>query len=62
MRMVVFAILVAAAGTAHAACPYNSNCLNNPYGAGSPYKADGLINPYSQNVSGINAYETDLAG
>jgi len=23
-----------------AACPYDSNCLNNPYGAGSPYKAD----------------------
>lgn len=32
-------------------CPYDSRCLNNPYGAGSPYKANGLMNPYSQNGS-----------
>lgn len=28
-------------------CPYDPNCLNNPYGAGNPYKSDGLMNPYS---------------
>ncbi len=27
---------------------YDSNSLSNPYGAGSPYKTDGLMNPYSQ--------------
>jgi hypothetical protein len=27
---------------------YSPNSLANPYGAGSPYKADGLMNPYSQ--------------
>lgn len=46
-------------------CPYGQNCLNNPYGAGSPYKADGLMNPYSQfgspqsNKSWTNPYATD---
>lgn len=37
--------------SAHTACPYDVNCLNNPYGAGSSYKADGLMNPYSANGS-----------
>jgi len=36
---------------ASAVCPYDANCLNNKYGAGSPYKSDGLMNPYSQNGS-----------
>lgn len=46
-------------------CPYAPNCLNNPYGAGSPYKADGLMNPYSRygsrysNQSWTNPYATD---
>ncbi len=50
---------------ASAACPYDSNCLNNPYGAGSPYKSNGLMNPYSQygspysNKSWNNPYATD---
>jgi hypothetical protein len=50
---------------AHAACPYDSDCLNNPYGAGNPYKADGLNNPYSpygspySNKSWRNPYATD---
>jgi hypothetical protein len=26
---------------------YDPNCLNNPHGADSPYKPDGLTNPYS---------------
>jgi len=44
---------------------YDPNCLSNPYGAGSPYKADGLMNPYSQNGSKFsnkswtNPYATD---
>jgi hypothetical protein len=48
-----------------AACPYDQNCLNNPYGAGSQYKADGLNNPNSQygspysNKSHTNPYATD---
>ena len=49
----------------YAACPYDANCLNNPYGAGSPYKSDGLNNPYSQygspysNKSWNNPHATD---
>jgi len=27
---------------------YDPNSLDNPYGAGSPYKSDGLMNPYSK--------------
>jgi hypothetical protein len=50
---------------AFAACPYDYNCIDNPYGAGSPYKPDGLMNPYSQygspysNKSWTNPYATD---
>lgn len=46
-------------------CPYDPRCLNNPYGAGSPYKADGLMNPYSRqgspysNDSHTNPYATN---
>lgn len=46
-------------------CPYDPQCLNNPYGAGSPYKADGLNNAYSpngnpySNKSPSNPYATD---
>lgn len=53
------------AGTANAACPYDYNCLNNPYGAGSPYAPNGLMNPYSQygspysNKSWTNPYATN---
>lgn len=44
---------------------YDPNSLANPYGAGSPYKADGLMNPYSQygsrysNNSWNNPYATN---
>lgn len=44
---------------------YNPDSLANPYGAGSPYKVDGLMNPYSQygspysNKSWRNPYATD---
>lgn len=47
------------------ACPYDADCLDNPYGAGSPYRSDGLMNPYSQygseysNKSWRNPYATD---
>ena len=50
---------------AQAVCPYDINCLNNPYGAGSPYKPDGLMNPYSKygspysNQSWTNPYATN---
>lgn len=44
---------------------YSPNSLSNPYGAGSPYKADGLMNPYSRygseysNESWKNPYATN---
>ena len=44
---------------------YAPNSLANPYGAGNPYKADGLMNPYSQygnqfsNKSWTNPYATN---
>jgi len=55
----------AAVQSAYAICPYDPDCLNNPYGAGSPYKPDGLMNPYSEygshysNKSWTNPYATD---
>src|SRR6266481_7151201 len=50
---------------AQAVCPYDYNCLNNPYGAGSPYAPNGMMNPYSQygspysNNSWTNPYATN---
>jgi hypothetical protein len=44
---------------------FDPNSLANPYGAGSPYKPDGLMNPYSQygspysSKSWRNPYATD---
>jgi hypothetical protein len=44
---------------------YDPNSVQNPYGAGSPYKADGLMNPYSEygskysDKSWNNPYATD---
>lgn len=49
----------------NAGCPYDADCLDNPYGAGSPYRSDGLMNPYSRygsqysNQSWTNPYATD---
>ena len=46
-------------------CPYDARCLNNPYGAGSAYKADGINDPYSQygsrysDKSANNPYATN---
>jgi hypothetical protein len=40
---------------AYAACPYDPNCINNPYGAGNPHKPDGLMNPYSKYGSPYNS-------
>lgn len=66
-KSLIYAALLMALlpGTAPAVCPYDPSCLDNPYGAGSPYKADGLMNPYSQygskysNRSWRNPYATD---
>ena len=61
--LVIAALLLSL--SAHAACPYDPACLDNPYGAGSPYKADGINNPYSQygsqfsNKSANNPLATD---
>ena len=55
----------ALAGQAFGVCPYDLNCINNPYGAGNPYKVDGLMNPYSlygspySNRSWTNPFATE---
>lgn len=66
LSVVVTATLLCAPVVASAqVCPYDSRCLNNPYGAGNPHKADGLMNPYSRygseysNQSWRNPYATD---
>lgn len=44
---------------------FDPNCIHNPYGAGNPYKKDGVNNPYSKqgspysNQSATNPYATD---
>lgn len=65
-QLIVAAVLtVGMPAISSAACPYDPNCLNNPYGAGSPYKSDGLNNPYSEygsrysNKSWNNPHATD---
>jgi hypothetical protein len=58
-------VLFATPSIVSAICPYDSNCIDNPYGAGNPYKSDGLMNPYSDqgskysNKSWANPYATD---
>src|SRR5713226_7359092 len=61
----IAAIWLGVSTAASAMCPYDPNCLSNPYGAGNPFKPDGLMNPYSQygspysNKSWTNPYATD---
>lgn len=63
--MVLGAAALFVAEIASANCPYDPDCIDNPYGAGSPYKSDGLKNPYSQygspysNKSATNPYATN---
>jgi hypothetical protein len=63
--LIVTALILWMSGIAFAGCPYDPDCLDNPYGAGSPYKSDGLMNPYSQygspysNKSWTNPFTTD---
>ena len=65
MKKLTLALSLLLSINAYAACPYDANCLNNSYGAGSSYKSDGLNNPYSQygsqysNKSKNNRYATD---
>ena len=67
LLMLTFGILVALKpADGFAGCnQFDPNCLSNPYGAGSPYKPDGLMNPHSQygspysNKSWTNPYATD---
>lgn len=69
LRIVTFTVLfplLLSTGYVFAGCSqYDPNCLSNQYGAGSPYKADGLMNPYSQygskysNKSWTNPTATD---
>ena len=61
----VLFVFLLGASAALAACPFDQDCLNNPFGAGSPFKPNGLMNPYSQygspysNKSWTNPYATD---
>jgi hypothetical protein len=54
-----------AGSSALAACPYDNNCLNDPYGAGSAYAPNGINNPFSDrggpfsNNSANNPYATN---
>jgi len=63
--IVALVVALDISSVALAACPYDYNCLDNPYGAGSRYEPDGLMNPYSQygsqysNKSWTNPYATD---
>ncbi len=65
VKIAVVCAALSNAGPALARCPYDPDCIDNPYGAGSPYKADGLMNPYSEygspysNKSWRNPYATD---
>jgi hypothetical protein len=65
VRNFTLAIAMLVSTHVQAICPYDPNCLNNPYGAGSPYKPNGLMNPYSpygspySNKSWTNPYATD---
>jgi hypothetical protein len=45
---------------AYAICPNDHNCLDNPYGAGSPYKAEGSYSQYDSPYSNKSGtYSTD---
>lgn len=65
MKLIIAILISLAAVSARAECPYDENCLNNPYGAGSPFKSDGLLNPSSpygspfSDKSWRNPYATD---
>lgn len=65
MNKFTFLILMIS-GTAIAQnCPYDSRCINNPYGAGNPYNPNSINNPYGtygspfSNKSARNPYATD---
>ena len=63
--MAVIGVMASFVPVANAACPYDYDCLNNPFGAGSPFKPDGLMNPFSEygspysNESWRNPYATN---
>jgi hypothetical protein len=65
-QLALGALLAVIGGSALAqSCPYDPRCLNNPYGAGSPYAPNGVNNPYSpmgnpySNKSVTNPYATE---
>lgn len=66
LSMALGATLLIHSATALAqTCPYDTRCIDNPYGAGSPYNPDSVNNPYGQygspysNKSANNPYATD---
>jgi len=61
INIFTFLYLFMVSTLSNASCPYDPECIDNPYGAGSPYKTDGLMKPYSEygNKSWNNPYATD---
>jgi len=72
MQVFLLALLLLLPLTAHAedlgelsANPFNPESTSNPFGAGSPFKSDGLNNPFSPygspfgNQSATNPFSTD---
>jgi hypothetical protein len=59
------ALLVCSEAAVAQTCPYNPQCINNPYGAGNPYAPNSVNNPYGQygspysNQSANNPYATN---
>ena len=51
IQLATVAVSTLISSSALAVCPYDQNCLNNPYGAGSRYAPNGINNPYSPNGS-----------
>ena len=54
------ALFILIAQPAYAICPNDHNCLGKPYGAGSPYKAEGSYSQYDSPYSNKSGtYATD---
>jgi hypothetical protein len=54
----VVSILASAVAASAQTCPYDQRCIDNPYGAGSPYNPDSVNNPYGRYGS---PYSNDSA-
>jgi len=60
-RQVAFAIFLVE--QAWAVCPYDSRCLDNPYGKyGNPYSNESISNPYARNAPKIYGADGEYLG